>query len=88
MNKGIELLLKRMDSHPQEFTHQTKWDGILIPCMRRAERGHLPTREGVELPFLSDEDVDTLIRKYHLLEGEDFTRAVLETLVRSNNDSR
>lgn len=47
MNRGVELLLKRMDSHPEEFAdmkrdtygdhNPTKWDQILYDVFHRVE---------------------------------------------------
>lgn len=47
MNKGVEMLLRRMDSHPEEFADiydpyrdrgtEGKWDSILRQLLARAE---------------------------------------------------
>lgn len=60
MNKGVELLLKRMESHPEEFEDHShpyqeptgKWDGIIHQLLHRVEvidrdNGHKDTSNGV-----------------------------------------
>ena len=46
MNKSVELLIKRMETHPEEFVDQydyyherepSKWDGIINQLFHRAE---------------------------------------------------
>lgn len=55
MNKGVEILLSRMDSHPQEFrwTFDYRghsggmWEDLVTPCICRAERmlGRIPPKQ-------------------------------------------
>lgn len=37
MNVGVELLLKRMETHPEEFTEQGKWTRIIQEIHKYAE---------------------------------------------------
>lgn len=61
MNKGVELLLKRMESHPEEFEDNFdryhdrepgKWDNIIREVLHRAEmidrdNGYKDTSNGI-----------------------------------------
>ena len=88
MNQGVEILLARMDSNPDEFVgmdwpHKNKWDWLLDDLRRR----NVPTREDKEngyvpLRFLSDEEVKALWVKLESLRADQFTKQVMETLLR------
>lgn len=62
MNKGVEMLLRRMESHPEEFADtydpyrdrgtEGKWDGIIRQLLHRVEvidrdNGHKDASNGV-----------------------------------------
>lgn len=62
MNKGVEMLLRRMESHPEEFDDhdpyrdrtEGKWDGIIRQILHRVEvidhdNGHKDTSNGVRV---------------------------------------
>ena len=87
MNQGGEILLARMDSNPDEFVGmdwpmKSKWDWLLDDLRRRV----LPTREDKEreylpLRFLSKEEVQALWDKLESLRADQFTKAVMRTLL-------
>jgi hypothetical protein len=77
MNQGIEILLARMESHPHEFynLHQhdntppgTRWDALL--------------REATKGKFVTEEERTALQDKLSSIQGESFTKAVLQELMR------
>ena len=77
MNQGIEILLARMESHPDEFynIHQqatvppgTRWDALI----REASKGK----------FVTEEERTALQNKLSSIQGESFTKAVLQELMR------
>lgn len=88
MNQGVEILLARMDSNPDEFVgmdwpNKSRWDWLLDDLRRR----NVPTREDKEreyvpLRFLSDEEVRMLWDKLESLRADQFTKQVMETLLR------
>ena len=77
MNQGIEILLARMESHPDEFynIHQqatvppgTRWDALI----REVNKGK----------FVTEEERTALQNKLSSIQGESFTKAVLQELMR------
>lgn len=91
MNQGVEILLARMDSNPDEFVgvewpNKSRWDWVMdelrnriIPTKEGQERGHVPLR------FLSDEEVNALWDKLESLRADQFTNRVMETLLRDED---
>jgi len=65
MNAGVELLLERMKTHPEEFTEQGKWVGIMQDIHKYAEK----------------EESDTLNSALRSLMMQKVTERVLEGLV-------
>jgi hypothetical protein len=91
MNEGIQLILKRMESHPEEFSdYETqsllasrppdKWDHIMTQVRARVGApGENPNRR--YLPFLSDEEVQLVYDKWVSLQSPVFTDAVMRVLL-------
>lgn len=76
MNQGIEILLARMDSHPDEFYNLhmqgnnppgTRWDWLLA--------------EALAGKFTTEEERTALQDKLSSIQGESFTMAVLKELM-------
>jgi ssRNA-specific RNase YbeY (16S rRNA maturation enzyme) len=87
-NKGVEILLNRMDSHPEEFTERrnlgsrTRWDWLIEQVSRRVLNSHKSdSKYRLDLPFLSDEEVDALHDKYQQLQGQAFTNRIMSELL-------
>lgn len=87
-NKGVLILLNRMDSHPEEFTERrnlgarSRWDWIIEQVSRRVLNGHKgDSKNRLDLPFLTDEEVDALHDKYQQLQGQAFTNRVMSELL-------
>ena len=91
MNKGVQILLERMDSNPQEFIpdllgqYPPKWRNILmaVECRAIKYKDHK-----TELPFLSDNEIKVLWQKMQSLQGELFTEQVMDTLLRDAHNAR
>jgi hypothetical protein len=85
MNKGVQILLERMESNPQEFIpdllgqYPPKWRQILLAVQYRATKDKDYKNE---LPFLNDNEIKALWQKMQGLQGELFTEQVMDTLLR------
>ena len=90
MNQGVEILLARMDSNPDEFVgtswpQSNKWGWVVEDLRRRM----VPTKEdkefGLPLRFLSDDEVRMLWEKLESLRADQFTKAVMRTLLEEDD---
>lgn len=81
MNKGVEILLSRMESHPEEFDilHDSPlnspWAWILEPLVRYIRDG-----ETVTLNFLTTEEVDALFTRLMSIQADAFTHRIMRQL--------
>lgn len=80
MNEGVQLMLKRMDSHPGEFSQDryNRWSPIMESVMRRISPE--PTVSPA-LPFLSDEEVTLVYDKWLSIQGPLFTDSVMRVIM-------
>jgi hypothetical protein len=95
MNKGVQILLQRMESHPHEFVpdlhseYPHKWRMLLRKVDNRVN--HIKTK-GVErklepgiytpdLSFLQDDEIQALHAKVQSIRGDLFTKEVMNTLL-------
>jgi hypothetical protein len=84
-NDGVKILLKRMESHPQEFVPSGRWSWIMEPVLQLATgAAHKSGNKTNPLPFLSEVEIRMLYDKYITLQGDWFTRKVLDELFRTN----
>lgn len=101
MNKGVQILLQRMESHPQEFVpdlhsnYPQKWRMLLTKVDNRIN--HIKTK-GVErkldstgiytpdLSFLQDDEIQALHAKVQSIRGDLFTKEVMNTLLVAEDD--
>jgi hypothetical protein len=89
MNKGVQILLERMSSNPDEFIptlrdgYPAKWRDILLSIEMRTNGGK---DYKDQLPFLNDKEVKALWEKMQSLQGELFTKRVMDTLLRDAED--
>ena len=85
MNKGVQILLERMSSNPDEFVpdlrngYPPKWRNILLSVEMRTNGGK---DYKDQLPFLNDKEIKALWLKMQELQGELFTKQVMNTLLR------
>lgn len=83
MNKGVEIILKRIETNPEEFCFlgdrpSKKWHRlILVLCD--------PERSG---SFISEEERELLQRKLCVVTGEAFTQEVLAVLTRDDSSDQ
>lgn len=86
-NKGVEILLSRMESNPEEFElgyygNSKRWDWVLKGVLARIERKHKSTIDHpLDLPYLSDAEVNALHQKYMSIQGDSFTKRVMGELL-------
>jgi hypothetical protein len=84
MNKGVQILLERMSSNPDEFVpdihgkYPPKWRDIIISVYMRVEGGR---DYKDQLPFLTHQEIKALWKKMQSLQGELFTKRVMNTLL-------
>ena len=84
MNKGVQILLERMSSNPDEFIpnilneYPAKWRDIVMAVQMRVNGGK---EYKDQLPFLNDREVKALWEKMQSLQGELFTKRVMNTLL-------
>jgi hypothetical protein len=75
MNEGVQILLERMKTNPEEFeTPFGKWQHIIDQIMGR--------KEGVKtiVPFLYDEEINALFEGLRNMERNKFTADILRGL--------
>lgn len=78
MNAGIELLLKRMDSHPEEFTGPMASDNALVSFNSRWYRLiHTALTGG----FIPPEEIARMKEKLNALQSEKFASEVMKELM-------
>ena len=84
MNKGVQILLERMDSNPDEFVpdllggYPAKWRNTLMAVQMRTTGGK---EYKDQLAFLSDTEVAALWTKMQSVLGNRFTQDVMRTLL-------
>jgi hypothetical protein len=89
MNKGVQILLERMSSNPDEFVpdihgkYPPKWRDIIISVYMRVEGGR---DYKDQLPFLTHQEIKALWKKMQSLQGELFTKRVMNTLLKDAGD--
>lgn len=89
MNKGVQILLERMESNPHEFIptlrdgYPAKWRDILLSIEMRVNGGK---EYKDRLPFLNDKEIKALWEKMQSLQGELFTKRVMDTLLRDAHE--
>ena len=89
MNKGVQILLERMNSNPDEFIpnvkggYPAKWRDIILSVEMRTKGGK---DYADQLPFLNDKEIKALWHKMQELQGELFTKRVMNTLLRDANE--
>jgi len=89
MTKGVQILLERMESNPEEFyTDQTKWLALLGMVINRAKQlaGERPpaTNPLVSGCCLPDEEVIVLHKRMQQIQTEEFTHRVMERLLQDD----
>ena len=87
MNKGVQILLERMSSNPDEFIpdlrngYPPKWRDILLSVEMRTNGGK---DYKDQLPFLTDKEIKAVWEKMQSLQGDLFTKRVMNTLLKDS----
>jgi len=81
MNQGVQILLERMDTNPEEFEEGSlsKWADIMnaVTARKNIPEAHA---KNAPLPFLTDPEVNALYDKLEDVRRENFTADVLRRL--------
>lgn len=82
MNQGVQILLDRMDTNPEEFEegNYSKWADIIGAVNARVKEKTEGKDYGKPLPFLSDPEVSALYDKLEDVRRENFTADVMRRL--------
>ena len=104
MDETVELLLKRMESNPEEFCdswdpeadnsvfsseyRMPKWRHVIYQLRQRMGESPMDKALTKPLPFLSDEQVNRLYDKYVEIQGKEFEKYVLRTLLHGEHTVR
>jgi hypothetical protein len=89
MNKGVQILLERMSSNPDEFVpdlrngYPPKWRNIILSVEMRVKGGK---DYQDQLSFLNDKEIKALWQKMQELQGELFTKQVMNTLLQDAHE--
>jgi len=90
MHKSMEILMARMESHPEEFdlTFRTtqlnpdkRWDFVVKPLMERAE-AMVRGEPSFQLGFLSDNELSQVFQKLMQVQGDVTTQRIMNELLR------
>lgn len=77
MNQGVQILLDRMDTNPEEFDDYTgKWGDIIGAVHARKSIPETHSKDA-PLPFLTDPEVNALYDKLEDVRRENFTADIL-----------
>jgi len=80
MNQGVQILLDRMDTNPEEFDDYTgKW-GDIIGAVHARKSIPEENSKDAPLPFLTTPEVNALYDKLEDVRRENFTADVLRRL--------
>jgi hypothetical protein len=91
MNQGVQILLERMRSNPDEFVpdlmgnYPRKWRNIIQEIEYRTKSKNIKPKVDeilvIPLPFLTDEEVDAVWSGMQQLQGDLFTKKVMGILL-------
>ena len=90
MNKGVQILLERMDSNPEEFhTGNGKWLDVISVIVTRMKQlaGEPVTANHRSLCPLEDDEVITLNNKLREIAAKEFTHTVMNRLLTANYEA-
>ena len=79
---GVQLLLSRMDSNPDEFVggSGTRWSTLMDSVCNRKQKGTNPI-SGKYVSALTDAEVDALVSKYITLFRKKFDDYVMKEIL-------
>lgn len=88
MNKGVEILLERMEQFPDEFVDSDtgefggRWHEIVLNVLRRKKviQDLFNVDSNIPLPYLSEEEIDALTAGLVGIHRNNFTADIIEEL--------
>lgn len=87
MNKGIQILLERMESTPDEFLPEMaygsapeKWSDVMQAVYARVH-GRQGSHPYYDLSFLSDEEIKAVFNKLQSIRADQFTKEIMARLL-------
>lgn len=87
-NKGVQILLDRMDSNPEEFRKGSRWQDVIDTVTQRMrEMNRLRTLDYPSSCSLTDLEVLALWKKLHFIHAEEFTEDIMRRLLGAADDS-
>lgn len=96
MHKSMEILMARMESHPEEFdlvyrqaqlNPNTRWDFVVKPLLARAE-SMVRGEPSFQLGFLSDKEISIVFRKLMSIQGDKVFKLISEELLRDDSSDK
>lgn len=88
MNAGVEILLNRMDSHPEEFQGLDTHIRGLNTTFGIEHRWEHYLQAAFNGRFITDEERTLLSNKLSSIQGGAFTHAVMRELMSDNAEKR
>ncbi len=89
MNKGLELILLRLDSHPEEFKSRENIDDKL-PRNNRGYKWRSVVKQMLDhphkYPFIDSADLEKLSKKYWALQEKSFNHLIMDMLLQVDDD--
>jgi len=96
MHKRMEILMARMESHPEEFditfrhmqlNYDNRWDWIIKPLMDRCE-SIAKGEPSFIMGFLSDDEVIQVFYKLQSVQGSLCTEKIMNDLLKEERADR
>ena len=96
MHKSMEILMARMDSHPEEFDitfkqitvgHVGRWDFVIKALMMRYQ-AMVAGEFSFDVAFLTDDEVREVLRKLATVQGDAFTQRIMNELLQDERTDR
>jgi hypothetical protein len=70
MHSTLKILMKRMESHPEEFIKRSRWVEVISLIIEHPQK----------TPWITAEDRAAVTKKYYSLHERRFTELVMNTL--------
>ena len=88
MNEGVQIILARIASHPEEFIHtynvnteyHGRWHNLIDNVNKRVELGNDRI-----LAFLTDEEIKAIYDALREVQRDDFTATIMRRITNSEN---
>ena len=96
MHKSMEILMARMESHPDEFdlvyrqvqlNPDKRWDFVIKPLLERAE-SMMRGNPSFQLGFLSNEEISIVFRKLMSIQGDAMFKLISKELLRDESSDK